>query len=795
MLSSLFCIASSTAITASPGLTKLTLVQDLAAVMLIAGLVAALFHYFGWPKVIGYISAGALITISPFKEFLIADEKSIMVLANLGVIFLMFTLGMEVNIRKLRRIGPTIFPTAVWDSMLMVLAGYFIGRYVFHWQMLPSLFLGAAICDSSTTLLAKSLEEMGCSKAKFSTVIFGITLTEDILTIGLMAVLTGLALTGQFQAKELGRQLIYLLLFLIGVLAFGLLLLPKFLNRLRQLKDDETLLVIVLGICFGVSFVAEKMNFSLALGAFLVGAVVAESTVLKRVHEHTGVLRSMFSAVFFVTIGLMVNPMQMWQHKWAILLVIAVVVVGKTINCMVGSFVTGQSFRDSLQIGVGLAQIGDFAYLVALMGMTLSDYTEPYPEMYQVAVGVSVVTTLINPFLLRRTMSFGGWLEQSMPESIQRSLSSYTHWAERTLQEVATNPNRGSVHRHFLLYSLDFVLVVVVFLVAHYLQEKDQLWAKLPAMIKKTRQMLPLIGSYIATFPIIISSFLHARRLGRDVALATVPQVLADRWAIPMRRMTSMTVTVLAMTLLAAAIGFLSNLLLPKNIWVFIAMLVIYVIIAWLSWHKVKAMALDGQKTLNNVLSRDDLPEMEESETAAPAGTQVTLPPEAGACGLTLGELRLRNHTGASIFRLQRTDGTTLESPGSTDVLQAKDQIFLIGGEKQLAKAREFLTQKEIPVRKTGFADIFELHTISLQLPDSSPACHQRLADLRLRNRTGVSVVRIERLGQLLSAHPGPDDVLLPGDTVHILGNDSQMAAAKDFLLGVPDEDDQRYLL
>ena len=795
MVSSLVFFASSAVGALPAGLTKLNLVQDLAAVMLIAGLVAALFHYFGWPKVIGYIASGALITVSPFKDFLIADEDSVLILANLGIIFLMFTLGMELNIRKLRRIGATIFPTAAWDLLLMLLSGYSLGRYVFHWNMLPRLFLGAVICDSSTTLLAKSLEEMGCAKAKFAAVIFGITITEDILTIGLMAVLTGLALTGQFQAAELVKQLLLLGLFLVGVMVFGLLLLPKFLNRLRRLKDDETLLVIVLGICFGIAFVAEKMSFSLALGAFLVGAVVAESTVIKRVHEHTGALRSMFSAVFFVTIGLMVDPAQMWQHKWSILLVVAVVLIGKTINCLVGAFVTGQSFRDALQIGVGLAQIGDFAYLVALMGMTLSEHASPYPEMYQIAVGVSVITTLINPFLLRNSIRFGVWLERAMPARLQRALESYTHWAERAKHQIEADPNRGVMRRHLILYGLDFALVVVVFLVAHYLDGKQQLWQGFPGFISRNRSLLLWACSCVVTFPFLVSSFLHARQLGRDLGQATVPQVLADRWAVPLRRLTGMIITLFAMALLATAFWFLSNLLLLDR-WIFVITLAVYGVICWKSWHTVKAMALDGQKTLNDVLNRDDVPEHDEVEMlAAPAGARVVLGDSSGARGLTLGELRLRNRTGASIFRLQRPDGSVLESPGAADVLQAGDQVYLIGTESQLAAARELLTQRDIAVQRAGFADMLELHTESLVLPDSSPACRRRLGELQLRNHTGVSVVRIERQGRVLSAHPGPDDVLYPNDVVYILGSDAQLAGAKDFLLGVPDDRDGRALI
>ena len=224
--------------TGAAELTKLTLVQDLAAVMLVAGIVAALFHLLGWPKVIGYIVAGSLMRMKFFNNLLISNEESINVLANLGIIFLMFTLGLELNIRKLRKLGRTVFPAAIYDLGMMILIGYVVGRQILGWDTIPSLFLGGVICDSSTTLLAKSLDEMGCSKEKFASVIFGTTISEDVLTIGIMAILTGLGMTGRFQAGELAKQLGLLGLFLTGVFIFGLLLADHHHGRdVRYLAD------------------------------------------------------------------------------------------------------------------------------------------------------------------------------------------------------------------------------------------------------------------------------------------------------------------------------------------------------------------------------------------------------------------------------------------------------------------------------------------------------------------------------------------------------------------------------
>lgn len=763
-------------------LSKLSLVQDLAAVMLVAGLVAALFHYLGWPKVIGYIVAGALMGLDDVKPFLISNEDSVNVLANLGVIFLMFTLGLELNIRRLRKTGGIVFPTAACDLVIMLLAGYALGRHVFHWEMLPSLFLGAVLCDSSTTLLAKSLEEMGCTHEPFATIIFGTTITEDILTIGLMAILTGLALTGKFQAMELAQQLGMLMLFLIGVLVFGLIMLPKFLNSLRKLKDDETLLIIILGVCFGISFVAEKMNFSLALGAFLVGAVVSESCVSARVHESTGALRSMFSAVFFVTIGLMINPTQFWECKYQILAASLVVLIGKTVNCMTASYAMGQPRQDALKTGVGLAQIGDFAYLVALMGITTSGGTKPYPQMYQIAVGTSILTTLINPFLLKASVPASNWLENHTPAKLRETLDNYTMWTRRAGSQVGKADTGRSFKRHIAFFLIDLALIAVVFMTAHYFSGQEQLWHAMPHWLANFRDPLLWLACCFVTFSIMVSAFLHARRLAADVSAASVPSFLRESWAQPMRRITSLIVILLCMALLAIEFTFLSALLFFD--WYILGVTItIYLLLCLFCWKKIKGIALDGQKTLALVLDKED----DTHETPGQKPAVVTVPAVSGAIGITLRRLRIRNRTGATVLSITRSDGTVIHNPGPDDMLMAGDTLELSATEKQAADTTSLLAQIHIEPQEdlAAFSRMLELHVDTVQLSHDAPSIGMSLKQLKLRNRAGTTVVRIEHADRSAVDNPGPDQTLDPGDTIFLLGTSQQIKNAVTILLPV----------
>lgn len=774
-----FASASATAATTAAELTKVGLVQDLAAIMLVAGLVAAFFHYVGWPKVIGYISAGVIMGIPPLKQFMISNEASINVLASLGIIFLMFTLGLELNIRRLRKIGSIVFPTAVFDMTIMILAGYAMGRHVFGWSWLPSLVLGVMICDSSTTLLAKSLEEMGCSRAKFASIIFGTTVTEDVLTIGVMAILTGLFLTGQLQTAELFRQLGYLSLFLVGVVAFGILLLPRFLDRLSRLKDNETLQLIVLGICFGISFVAEKLNFSLALGAFLIGAVISESKVLTRVQEHSQALRSMFSAVFFVTVGLMVNPIQMWENAGQILLLVLLVLALKTLNCFFCALVSGQTFRESMLIGVGLAQLGDFSYLVALLAIDLAGGAEPYQQLYQLAVGSSVITTLLNPFLLRKTMDISDVVHRALPASWREVLSNYHSWVNRARHQVAGSRRRGELIRLGLYLLVDVMLIVVIFWIAAYFREQDAWWAIFPDFVRGDLKnyLLWLVACFLC-FPIAVSAFLHGRRAGDELAAMTVPTFLDERWAGPLRRFTRGAVVIFCATFVALELGVLSVTVLGLAPMGWLVMIIFYIVASLFAWSKVKRMALEGQAALRAVLTDDELA----ADSANAPSWTLELPQESGAIAMTIGQLHLRNRTGATITHIMRDSQDSVEYPGPDTVLQKGDTLTIRGTEKQFEAVRELLSQTEIKTHAMpALSQMIDVHVEAIRIPKESPHAQKKLADMRLRNHTGVTVVRIERQGQPLPGTPGPDALVCADDRLFVLGTTEQIEATKAF--------------
>ncbi|HTH49481.1 MAG TPA: cation:proton antiporter, partial [Candidatus Limnocylindria bacterium] len=389
----------------------LTFLQDLAVVMIVAGLVTILFHRLKQPVVLGYIVAGVIIGphTPPFP--LIHDEATIHTLAELGIIFLMFSLGLEFNLRKLRQVGVTALLAALLEIVLMVGAGYELGR-LFGWSSMDSLFLGAMLAISSTTIIIKALGELGLAKERFAGLIFGILIIEDILAIVMIALLSGIAMTGTLSLAGVGLTIGKLAIFLTTALVLGLIVVPRLLGYVGRFKSNEMLLVTVLGLCFGFSLLAVKLGYSVALGAFVIGAVISEARELGRIEHLTEPLRDMFSAVFFVAIGMLIDPKMLLSYAWPIAAITVVVIVGKVLTCSFGTFIAGNDTRTSLRVGMGLAQIGEFSFIIASLGLSLkvtSDF------LYPIAVTVSALTTLTTPYLIRSADGLVSWFDRSAP--------------------------------------------------------------------------------------------------------------------------------------------------------------------------------------------------------------------------------------------------------------------------------------------------------------------------------------------------------------------------------------------
>ncbi len=488
-------------------------IRDLAVVMLVAGATTILFQRLRQPVLLGYILAGVLI--GPHTPgVLVGDARAIDDISNLGVVLLMFTLGLEFSVRKLREVGIGVLAVAVGEVGLMLWIGFGIGS-AFGWSGMDALFLGSIISLSSTMVATRTLSENGQRHLPFAQLVVGLLVAEDMLAIVMLTLLTAVAIGGSVQAEAAFTLIGHLGLFVVVGMILGLLLLPRLVDYVAGFGRDETLLVSVLGICFGASLLAAWMGFSVALGAFLAGAVVAESRSVGRVMHLVEPLRDMFAALFFVAIGLKINPEMLLQYALPALLIAGAVIVGKTLACSLGFFVVGREPRTALRAGLGMAQIGEFSFVIATLGLSLGVISD---FIYPVAVAVSVLCMAVSPYMSRSASGMITGLRAMTPRSLRLLATSYNGWLEN-LKPVNENAALAAIFRRLMWHILvNVLLVVTLFMVGAYVNAHGWTWFSNLGIGREMRHTLIWACALFLSLPMLIAVYRKAEALGMLLA-------------------------------------------------------------------------------------------------------------------------------------------------------------------------------------------------------------------------------------------------------------------------------------
>ncbi|TAK73115.1 MAG: cation:proton antiporter [Gammaproteobacteria bacterium] len=437
--------------------------------MLIAGLMIVLCRQFKQPVVFGYIIAGMIVgPYTPPFSF-ISDETIINTLAELGVIFLMFSLGLEFNLHKLSKVGWSAFIAAFAEIVVMISIGYGIGLW-FHWSQLDAIFLGAILAISSTTIIVKALDELQMKKEGFSQLIFGILIIEDIFAILILALLSGIAITGSLQTKDILLTATKLVSFLVVSLLAGILLVPRLLTYIAKFNSTEMLLVSVLGLCFGFCLLVVKLQYSVALGAFLIGAIIAESAQQTTIEKLILPIRDMFCAIFFVSVGLLFDPKIVVHYFVPILLITAALIVGKIISCSLAVLMTGRNGKTAMRVGMGLAQIGEFSFIIASLGIALNVTSD---FLYSIAVAVSVITTLLTPYLIKYSDSFTHCLAPFVPKKVTFLCELYANWMQDLKPQKDKIDITNDVKNSLIHITISLFIILAVFLSGAYLANTE----------------------------------------------------------------------------------------------------------------------------------------------------------------------------------------------------------------------------------------------------------------------------------------------------------------------------------
>jgi CPA2 family monovalent cation:H+ antiporter-2 len=578
-------------------------IRDLAVVMIVAGATTILFQRMRQPVLLGYILAGVLI--GPHTPgVLVGDPRAIDDISNLGVVLLMFTLGLEFSVRKLREVGIGVLAVAVAEVGLMLWIGYGIGG-LFGWTGMDALFLGAIISLSSTMVATRTLTEGGQLHQPFAQLVVGLLVAEDMLAIVMLTLLTAVALGGSVQAETAFALVGHLGLFVIVGMILGLLLLPRLVDYVAGFDRDETLLVSVLGICFGASLFAAWMGFSVALGAFLAGAVVAESRSVGRVLHLVEPLRDMFAALFFVAIGLKIDPAMLLQYALPALLIAAVVIVGKTLACSLGIFVVGHDARTALRSGLGMAQIGEFSFVIATLGLSLGVISD---FIYPIAVAVSVLCMAASPYMNRSADGLANGLRRVTPRSLRLLATSYSGWLEN-LKPVNENAAIAAMFRRLLWHiGINVLLVVALFVIGAYINAHNWSWFSMLGIDRDLRHTLIWAGALFLSLPMLIAVYRKAEALGMLLAEIGIRERFAGSYTQAIRNVLARVIPLATLLALALLVSALSSAMLPPR-GIALSLLVLGVVVAVVLWRGLVKMHARLQAALKETLEKPAPPE------------------------------------------------------------------------------------------------------------------------------------------------------------------------------------------
>jgi CPA2 family monovalent cation:H+ antiporter-2 len=672
-----------------------TFLQDLALICCASAVVTVLFRRLGQPVVLGYLLAGILI--GPHVSLpLFAGSQHVHELSEIGVILVMFSIGLELSVARLMRVLPTAGVTGLIQIAGMMWLGYSAGALL-GWSWKECLFTGAMLSISSTVIVARAFAEHKVER-RVTGLAFGVLIVEDLVAVLLLAVLTAIAAGQGISAGALVETTGRLGLFLVALLIIGFLVVPRAIRAVSRLGSPETLLVASMGLCFGLSLLAHEIGYSVALGAFLAGSLIAESGRHRQITHLIAPLRDLFAAVFFVSVGMMVDPAVILAEWPVILLLTALVIAGKIAFVSLGSFLSGMGLRTSIRAGMSLAQIGEFSFIMAGVGVASGAIGS---FLFPVVVAVATITTFLTPWLVRASDPAARALERRMPAPLRTFVTLYERWLVSLHERLARGHGSAHLRRWALMLVLDAAVVAAIVVVA------SVAWPALAGALARLGAP-PLLGGAVIValalalaLPFARGVLRRARNLGLALAAAVVPAAEAGRLdlgATPRRAL------VLALQLgIIALVGVPFLVVIQPFIplrYVLSALLVLLAGIAIGLWRRTTDLAghvRAGSELVIEVLVRqragDESSACEQFERLLPGlgpMAEVRVGKHSPAAGQTLAEIDLRGRTGALVLAIVRGE-QGIVNPTGRDALAAGDVLALFGTDEAIAAANALL--------------------------------------------------------------------------------------------------------
>ena len=721
--------------------------MDLAVILVAAGVITVVFKWLKQPLVLGYILAGFFI--GPYFPWFpaITDAANIHVWSDIGIVFLMFGLGLEFSIKKLKKVGATGAITAFTELAIMFLIGSSVGK-ILGFGSMECTFLGCMLSISSTSIIIKSFDDMKLKQQKFTSTVTAVLVVEDLIAVLLLVVLSTVSVSRSFDGGELVGQMVKLVFFLVAWFVFGIYLIPTFLRWMRKYMSEETLLILAVGLCFGMVVLAAKAGFSTALGAFVMGAILCETIEADVIHRLVTPLKNLFGAVFFVSVGMLIEPSVLVEHWLTILIIALTVIIFKSLSATIGVTLSGRPLKTAVQSGFCFCQIGEFSFIIAGLGLSFKVIDE---NLYPIIVSVSILTTFVTPYMIKGALPFYNWVEPKIPAKVKRRLDQY---AENANKDGGNKVNL----RTFIRKQLTNILIHGVILASIALLSTSLLLPLLDTLF--TDAHIPQIWSRLTGLGgtlVIMAPFVWA------VAVKNVSKERLKQMFETYRHSQAVVIPMLllryfvALFFVGLVVGRYVNLAVG-----FLLVIAVMVVLVVLFSRRANGFYVQiEERFFSNFNSRQAqasfrIPKGMENEFVMERLRMTQYSPLAGK---TLVEGQLRDRYGANVVTIERGDNI-IDLPEKDELLMPGDLVTVIGTEEQVSKIRAAI-EVEADMLVHDRTD-HELHMYRYRVDADGPLCGMEIKNSTLSHHRAM-VIAIERGGQKI-VNPVRDTVFLPGD-------------------------------
>ncbi|MGM9799410.1 MAG: cation:proton antiporter [Muribaculaceae bacterium] len=730
-----------------------SLISDLAFILILGAGVTVLFKWIKQPVVLGYIVAGFLASPNFTLIPSVTTAENIEFWAQIGIVILLFSLGLEFSFKKLVGVGGSAVVTALIIVIGMMITGYVVGHFM-GFTNINSLFLGGMLSMSSTTIIIKAFNDLGLQQKKFASLVFAVLVVEDLFAVIMMVILSSVAINNDIEGGEMLFSISKLVFFLIIWFVVGVYMLPSMFGKIRKYLNDETLLIISMGLCLGMAVFSVLCGFSLALGAFVMGSILAGTIYAERIEKVTTPVKDLYGSVFFISVGMMVQPDIIMLYWQPILTLSLAVIVGMIVFGTIGMLATGQPLSIAIQSGFSLTQIGEFAFIIASLGMSLGVLE---PNIYPIVVAVSVITTFTTPYFIRMAPGAYRFLDRHLPQRLKVLIDRYS---AQTSNARSDNGVWMSILKRYawriVLYAI--ILIAITLISINYMMP----W--LDGMLPEWSR---LVTAGVSIF--FMSPFLFAMSL--PISQKAERAILAERKL--NYRMPLMAMSIFRLLLV---LGFIVNIL--ASIYSlkigFIAGIIVFILILFVFTKNVR-------KRMNNIETKflNNLNERELQKTGRNnnivSDLHLAYMRVGYGCkfvGMKLMDSPLRSEYGVSVVNIRRGN-EVIPVPGGNTRLYPGDVVGVIGNDEQI--------QKIIPdIEKEQRADTpqsSDFKIANIELSDKSPLIGKTITGADVRKHYSAHIVAIMRGDDFVQ------DILntkfLPGDVICLVGDDESIEKIK----------------